>query len=108
MAEIEQKPEEKPAGNSPGETGSLCPECHAGVLRLQYLTYFTWLNQELITVPNFPSWVCDVCGRREYDPRAISWLNTLLNPGTGRRTSVRQKRLPPRDNRLGRNPVARE
>jgi len=108
MAEIEQKPEEKPAGTSPGEGGTLCPECHAGVLRLQYLTYFTWLNQELITVPNFPSWVCDVCGRREYDPRAISWLNTLLNPGTGRRAHVRQKRLPPRDNRLGRNPVARE
>jgi YgiT-type zinc finger domain-containing protein len=54
------------------------------VLRLRYLTYFTWLNNELITVPNFPAWVCDICGRREYDPRAVKWLNTLLNPETGR------------------------
>jgi YgiT-type zinc finger domain-containing protein len=63
----------------------ICPECQTGVLRLQYLTYFTWLNEELITVPNFPSWVCDVCGRREYDTRAITWLKMLLNPETGHR-----------------------
>lgn len=108
MTEIEQKTEENPAESSPVDGASLCSECHAGVLRLQYLTYFTWLNQELITVPNFPSWVCDVCGRREYDPRAISWLNTLLNPGAGRRVPMRRRSLPPRDNRLHRNPVARE
>ena len=50
----------------------------AGMRRLQYLTYFTWFRDQLITVPNFPAWVCDICGRREYDLRAISWLNTLL------------------------------
>jgi len=61
-----------------------CLECQAGVLRINYITYFTWLNDELITVPNFPAWVCDVCGKREYDPRAINWLNTLLHPETGR------------------------
>ena len=70
-----------------------CPECQSGLLRLQSLTYFTWLNDELITVPNFPAWVCDVCGRREYDPRAITWLNTMLNPETGR--SVSRRRTPP-------------
>lgn len=63
----------------------LCSECQTGILHLQYLTYFTWLNEELITVPNFPAWVCDVCGRREYDYRAITWLNTLLSPDAGRR-----------------------
>ena len=82
--------------NQPTETAILCLECRAGLLRLQYLTYFTWLNQELITVPNFPSWVCDVCGRREYDSRAINWLNTLLNPGTGRRVNYRRKPNLPR------------
>ena len=108
MTEIEKKSQEKPVESAPVEGASLCAECHAGVLRLQYLTYFTWLNQELITVPNFPSWVCDVCGRREYDPRAISWLNTLLHPGAGRRVSMRRKSLPPRGNHPHRNPVARE
>ncbi|MBN2147397.1 MAG: YgiT-type zinc finger protein [Anaerolineales bacterium] len=72
------------------ESGPPCPECHAGVFRLEYLTYFTWLDGELVTVPNFPSWVCDVCGRREYDARAVSWLNTLLSPNTGRRSSSRR------------------
>jgi YgiT-type zinc finger domain-containing protein len=73
---------------------SVCVECHTGVLHLEYLTYFTWLNNELVTAPNFPSWVCDVCGRREYDPRAISWLNALLSPNTGRRTVIRRKQRP--------------
>lgn len=62
---------------------AICPECQTGVLHLEYITYFTWLNQELVTVPNFPAWVCDVCGRREYDARTINWLNSLLSPETG-------------------------
>lgn len=61
----------------------VCLECQTGVLRFQHLTYFTWLNRELITVPNFPAWVCDVCGRRQYDARAITWLNTILDPKAG-------------------------
>ena len=44
-----------------------CPECQAGLMRLVHITYFTWLSGELITVPDFPAWVCDLCGRREYD-----------------------------------------
>ena len=84
-----------PSENSPPgaiKQNGVCSECQAGILRLEYLTYFTWLNQELITVPNFPAWVCDVCGRREYDSRAINWLNILLNPETGhRRRSPRRK-----------------
>ena len=33
-----------------------CSECQAGVMQLKYLTYFTWLDEELVTVPNFPAW----------------------------------------------------
>ena len=72
-----------------------CAECQAGVMRLQYLTYFTWLGDELITVPNFPAWVCDVCGRREYDEKSISWLAMLLNPDAGKPTA-RKPALPRR------------
>jgi YgiT-type zinc finger domain-containing protein len=64
-----------------------CNECQAGMMQVRYITYFTWLGEELITVPNFPAWICDVCGRREYDERAISWLTMLLSPNTGRPTS---------------------
>ena len=76
---------------NPVQYKRLCSECQAGVLRLQYLTYFTWLHEELITVPNFPAWVCDVCGRREYDGRAVLRLNTLLNHNSGRRSYSRRK-----------------
>lgn len=68
-----------------------CNECQAGMMQVRYITYFTWLSEELITVPNFPAWVCDVCGRREYDERAISWLTMLLSPNTGRSTSKRRR-----------------
>jgi YgiT-type zinc finger domain-containing protein len=72
-----------PDNNNAGSTYH-CPECLAGVMRMEAVTYFTWLDEELVTVPNFPAWVCDMCGRREFDSRAITWLNTLLDPATGR------------------------
>ena len=50
----------------------------------RHLTYFTWLGDELISVQNFPAWVCDLCGRREYDHHAVMTLNMLLNPDAGK------------------------
>lgn len=63
-----------------------CPECQVGHLKRKYLTYLTWMAEELITVPDFPAWVCDVCGYREYDPTALKRLNVLLNPNLGRKS----------------------
>ncbi len=71
-----------------------CNECHAGILQPRRITYFTWLGTELISVPHFPAWVCDVCGKCEYDLKAITWLNTILNPNAGKPTK-RQRRTPP-------------
>ncbi|UCF28595.1 MAG: YgiT-type zinc finger protein [Chloroflexota bacterium] len=71
-----------------------CPECAAGVMHMEAITYFTWLNKELVTVPNFPAWVCDMCGRREFDSRAVTWLNTLLNPAAGRSSRQKSRRDP--------------
>jgi YgiT-type zinc finger domain-containing protein len=81
-----------------------CNECQAGVMHLQYITYFTWLNEELVTVPNFPAWVCDVCGRREYDSRAIAWLTTILNPETGKLSPKKPRIHPPVEKRDGTRP----
>ncbi len=99
MSDKPQKPDEIPVEGSSPEYSRICPECHTGVFHLQYITYFTWLNDELITVPNFPSWVCDVCGKREYDMHAVSWLNMLLSPTTGRRARARRRHLPGNLNR---------
>jgi hypothetical protein len=41
------------------------------------------LGDELITVPDFPAWSCDVCGRREYDTNALNQLSLLLAPNAG-------------------------
>jgi YgiT-type zinc finger domain-containing protein len=82
----------EPAGEPEYEI--LCSECITGVMHMQALTYFTWLQDELITVPNFPAWVCDRCGRREWDERAINWLNALLNPSAGRRLQKRRGSSP--------------
>lgn len=65
-------------------------------MRQRFITYFTWLGQELITVPNFPAWVCDLCGHREYDAGAIAMLNALLNPEAGK-PARRVKRAPQPD-----------
>ena len=74
-----------------------CNECHAGILHPHRLTYFTWLGNELITVPHFPAWICDLCGRREYDDNAITWLNMILDPNAGKPTANHRRRtLPPR------------
>lgn len=81
--------------NMPKDIG-ICIECQTGVLQLRQLTYFTWLDDELITVPNFPAYVCDICGRREFDGRSVTLLKTLLNPETGRRSRNHRRPGSPR------------
>ncbi|MGD0753215.1 MAG: YgiT-type zinc finger protein [Anaerolineales bacterium] len=81
-----------------------CSECQAGMMHLQHITYFTWLDEELVTVPNFPAWVCDMCGRREYDERAISWLVTILNPETGKTPAQKRRVRPLQKKRVGPRP----
>jgi len=61
-----------------------CRECQVGKMTLSYMTYMTWLGDEVIMVPDFPAWVCDVCGRREYDQLALTRLTMLLNSEAGK------------------------
>ena len=73
-----------------------CPNCQGGRKQLRSATLMTWLGDDLITVPNFPAWICDLCGHRNYDTQALAQLSLLLNPEAG--TPV-QPRMP-----LGKNP----
>ncbi len=57
-------------------------------------TYFTWLADELITVPDFPAWICDVCCKREYDVEALNRLALLLSPLPAKKTSPQPKKAP--------------
>ncbi len=63
-----------------------CKECQMGRLSRRYVTYITWLGNEMITVPDFPAWICDVCGSRIYDGNALNRLSLLLSPNAGRPT----------------------
>ena len=60
-----------------------CMNCQGGIKRLRAATLMTWLGNELITVPNFPAWICDMCGHRHFDNRALAELSLLLNPEAG-------------------------
>jgi YgiT-type zinc finger domain-containing protein len=60
-----------------------CQHCQGGRQHLQSATLMTWLGNDLITVPNFPAWICDLCGFRTYDSHALAQLSLLLNADTG-------------------------
>lgn len=70
--------------------GFPCHKCQAGRMGLRSVTYITWLGDELITVPDFPAWVCDFCGRREYDDDALNRLSLLLSPEAGKKQKSRR------------------
>jgi len=64
----------------------ICKECQMGRLKQRLVTYITWLGDEVITVPDFPAWICDVCGMRIYDGHALNRLSLLLSPNAGKST----------------------
>jgi YgiT-type zinc finger domain-containing protein len=57
---------------------SRCPQCMVGALTPARVFYCRWSDGHFITVPDFPAWVCDVCGAREYDAQAVLELQTLI------------------------------
>jgi len=56
----------------------ICQHCLAGTLRLRQVVFAHWYGGQFITVPNFPAWVCDVCGETEYDADALEQVETIL------------------------------
>ncbi len=65
------------------EDRKYCPDCQVGIMKKQGATYYTWIENELVIVPDFPCWVCDVCGRRDWDQSAVFQLGALLSPTAG-------------------------
>ncbi len=51
-----------------------------GTLRLRPVTFAHWFEGQFITIPRFPAWVCDICGKREYDVAALEQLELILGP----------------------------
>lgn len=66
----------------------VCPNCHAGALRLRSVTYADWHalegseDEQFVIIPRVPAWLCDVCGYKVFDATTIGWLAPLLGPTT--------------------------
>ncbi|GEM_PF-4530778 len=58
--------------------GPICPTCHTGRLQPRAVSYVQWLGESLLVVHRVPAVVCDVCGERVYDDRAMRHLQRLL------------------------------
>jgi YgiT-type zinc finger domain-containing protein len=69
-----------------------CSECKVGTLRRGDVFFFTIQGGQPICVPDFPAWVCDVCGRREYDSDAIADLLAMLEMKPGSQRKLHQPR----------------
>ncbi len=59
-------------------TITICPYCHTGRLQRRPMTYIQWHGDNLLVVDRMPAIVCDVCGERAYDDRAVEQLQQLL------------------------------
>jgi hypothetical protein len=57
---------------------NLCPECEVGTLRRQRAFFFMVQEKQPICIPDFTAWVCDICGRREFDSAALIELRAML------------------------------
>ena len=69
-----------------------CSDCSIGQMHQTTVTYFTFLGGRMITVPDFPAWICDMCGKCEYDLEALDNLALLLCPQNSDHPAKRQSR----------------
>jgi YgiT-type zinc finger domain-containing protein len=92
----------------PIEPTFACPHCHAGDLHPRTVTFAHWYEDQFITIPNFPGWVCDLCGAREYDAAALEQLELILGPEVDfRREANRRTRFGPSKPKTSNRPTGR-
>jgi YgiT-type zinc finger domain-containing protein len=56
----------------------MCPNCHMGHMDLRLTTYVQQYGNTLISVPNTPAWICDVCHARQFDDASIQRIEALI------------------------------
>jgi YgiT-type zinc finger domain-containing protein len=57
---------------------NICPYCHTGRLQRRNMVYIQWHDNALLVVDRMPAIVCDICGERAYDEKAVEHLERLL------------------------------
>jgi len=56
----------------------ICPHCHTGKLEMQKVVFVQQHSPGTIIVDHIPALVCDTCGDKSYDTRALETLQRLL------------------------------
>ncbi len=56
----------------------ICPQCQIGFLQPTVTTYSGVHHGMLISVPNMPSWTCDICQHHEFEETTISQIEALV------------------------------
>ncbi|MFN8378127.1 MAG: hypothetical protein U0452_05600 [Anaerolineae bacterium] len=91
----------------PGQTPT-CPRCQIGVLRAELATYAGVYRGLFISAPSVPCYTCDICGHREFDERALAYLDALVGqlslPHEPSRPAAKPAATDPDSNDLGRQP----
>ena len=60
------------------EIPEVCPYCYFGRIRPGKRSFTARTNSKPVIVPDFPAWICDVCGFTVYDPTSLMNLQRLL------------------------------
>lgn len=91
------------AGHTPN-----CPRCQIGVLKPELATYTGLFRGMFISAPSVPSYSCDICQYREFDDRALTYLDALVGqlslPHEAPRTPAKQAAAEGDALELGRQP----
>lgn len=63
----------------PRETNSPCPRCQVGRCRPSKATFSQVYLEWMVSAPDLPASICDVCGYREFDSIALRHLLKVLS-----------------------------
>jgi hypothetical protein len=55
-----------------------CPRCYVGRIQNVKVVLSRVVNGQMLSVPDFPAWECDVCHAFMYDPKALVELQQVL------------------------------
>lgn len=55
-----------------------CPRCQHGRCRPGRATFTRIQRGQMISAPDTPAYICDMCGYTEFEPNAVLRLNRLL------------------------------
>lgn len=57
----------------------ICSYCHTGKVEERKILYVQWHpNENTVLIDRIPATVCNICGEKSYEPRALENLQRLL------------------------------